>query len=72
MKQFLSGVVIALVLTAGFALAAEKTFQLRPIIAATDPAQCAAHKGKAALVATIDEKGYLTSEWESFCLLEVK
>lgn len=74
MKRFITGLVFGSVL-AGLALAG-------PIPAAITlieldgiemtPTACAAKGGHAALIADIDENGYLTSEWEAFCAVEAK
>ena len=72
MKRFIIGIVVGLVL-GSLAMAAEKAYTLRAVVDfATEPAQCAADGGKAALIAELDETGSLASEWETYCLLESK
>lgn len=71
MKAFVIGVIFVL-LTVVTVLAHSATYTLSPILEAEDPAKCAKSGGKAALVAEIDENGYLTTEWEAFCLNTVK
>lgn len=52
---------------------APSVFELRHVVIFPDDAiQCAKDKGRAASVADIDEDGYITSPWVSFCILEVK
>lgn len=71
MKQFVIGLVIGVSLL-GSVWAADVAYNLRPLSEEKGPAACAADHGKAALVAEIDEDGYLTTEWEPFCLIPAK
>lgn len=69
MKGFIVGISIALVLI-GFAQAAEPVYTLRAITDwEKDPIACARDGGQAAQVANIGENGYLSSDWEFYCLL---
>lgn len=73
MRKAMIVLVIGLLISSGLALAAEKVYQLRTVIDfAVDPAKCAADGGRGALVAELDETGALASEWEAYCVLEVK
>ena len=72
MRNVVIGLVMGLVLAGGLAFAAN-VYTLREISDfATEPAKCAADGGRGALIAELDETGALASEWQAYCVLEVK
>jgi len=69
MKKIVLGFVLGSVLT-GVSFAAAGAYNLFPIVDwETDPVACYKRQGKAALIASLDEQGYLASDWQAFCLV---
>ena len=48
------------------------SYEIRSLTETFSPQDCATAKGKAALVADINEHGELVTEWQASCLVEVK
>lgn len=72
MKLLPTIVMLAMMAGCSSSVPTEKLYRVRPITQPTDTSECAKDGGKAFMVADIDARGYIVSEWAAGCILELK